>query len=254
MAQGATIHPPVSREPRRIENERSAGLRGMRRLIADVFSPLAMTLFTGNAQSVPPGVSHRTPLGLQWKRRAVTLQTARHDESSEVDLPIRVAGAVDPLPRSSQIGDRQFEQEPAVPVEIRLPSSPRPDDQIDAPGCGSTLGRVDAGLVENTGALVHLEGDAGRAGPEDVVPRGESPLDGPGRCFSGRREVGSLKECRDDPLVAWLARCRFGRKLIGARHQQGEQKPRHYLEVADLVWPQQLTRPASGAPGRESLW
>src|SRR5947208_14540028 len=47
MAQGARIPPPVPREPRRIENECSAGLSWVRRLISNMLSPLAMTLFTG---------------------------------------------------------------------------------------------------------------------------------------------------------------------------------------------------------------
>src|SRR5256886_12356261 len=127
MAQRAIIHPSVPREARGIEDGRSARLRGMRRLKVDVFSPLAMTFFAGDAQAVTAGVTHCTELRLERKRRAVTLQTARHDESSEVDLTIRIAGTVDPLLGSGQIGDRQFEQEPAGPVEIRLPTSPRPD-------------------------------------------------------------------------------------------------------------------------------
>src|SRR5437667_1485533 len=91
MAQRAIIHPSVPRETRGIENGRSARLRGMRRLKVDVFSPLAMTFFTGDAQAVTAGVTHCTELRLERKRRAVTLQTARHDESSEVDLTIRIA-------------------------------------------------------------------------------------------------------------------------------------------------------------------
>src|SRR5256885_15677359 len=76
MAQRAIIHPSVPREARGIEDGRSARLRGMRRLKVDVFSPLAMTFFTGDAQAVTAGGKHRPPLPLERERRGGGLQTA----------------------------------------------------------------------------------------------------------------------------------------------------------------------------------
>src|SRR5437763_8897689 len=95
MAQRAIIHPSVPREARGIEDGRSARLRGMRRLKVDVFSPLAMTFFTGDAQAVTAGVTHCTEPRLERKRRAVTPQTTRRDEASEVDVNIPIAGPID---------------------------------------------------------------------------------------------------------------------------------------------------------------
>src|SRR6266576_5381341 len=122
-----------------------------------MLSPLAMTLLTGDAELVAAGVPHHAPLPLQGERGAVTFQTARDDQASEVDLTIRIPRTVDPSPESGQIGNRQFEQEPAAPVEIRLPSSSRPDDQLDAPRDRSTLGRIDPGLIESPVTLFHSE-------------------------------------------------------------------------------------------------
>src|SRR5947208_15973497 len=117
MAQRAIIHPSVPREARGIEDGRSARLRGMRRLKVDVFSPLAMTFFAGDAQAVTAGVTHCTELRLERKRRAATLQTAMHDESSEVDHTIQIARTLYPLPVSCQIRDRPIEQEPTGPAK-----------------------------------------------------------------------------------------------------------------------------------------
>src|SRR5205807_9106514 len=99
MAQRAIIHPSVPREARGIENGRSARLRGMRRLKVDVFSPLAMTFFTGDAQAVTAGGTHCTQLRMERKRSAVTPTTARQDDETEVDLHNRIARTVDALRR-----------------------------------------------------------------------------------------------------------------------------------------------------------
>src|SRR5438046_9787889 len=109
MAQRAIIHPSVPREARGIEDGRSARLRGMRRLKVDVFSPLAMTFFTGDAQAVTAGVTHCTELRLERKGRGVKIQNARHDEASESDHNSRIAGTCDPMLRSRQIAELHTE-------------------------------------------------------------------------------------------------------------------------------------------------
>src|SRR6266480_5560155 len=131
MAQGAVVQPPVSRESAGIENVLSRRGRRVRRLIPDVGSPVAVAFFTGNTQHVRAGVPHAASIPTQYERSRVTLQTSRYDESSKVYLAIRIAGTVYPLSDSRQIGNRQFEQEPASPIEIGLSSPPRSDHQVN---------------------------------------------------------------------------------------------------------------------------
>src|SRR5207237_7950629 len=87
MAQRAIIHPSVPREARGIEDGRSARLRGMRRLKVDVFSPLAMTFVTGDAEAVTAGGTHYNELRLEWDRRATTIQQGRHAWSYDIKNP-----------------------------------------------------------------------------------------------------------------------------------------------------------------------
>src|SRR6266511_3682247 len=107
----------------------------------------------------------------------MAVQALGDDEASKIDLAIRIAGTVDPPLWSSQIGDRQLEQEPASPVEIGLSSSARPDHHVDPLRSRSTPHRVDAGLVERTVAPLHLEMDAPRPGAQNVVPLGKGSPD-----------------------------------------------------------------------------
>ena len=135
MAQRANVQLPISGETRRIENVFPHRLRRMRRVILDVLLPRAMALLTGNTERVVARVSQRTTIPIQRERSGMTLQTARDDESSKVHLTIVIPGTVYPRSDSAQIRDRQLEQEPGLPEEIGLSSSPRPDHDVD------TLGR-----------------------------------------------------------------------------------------------------------------
>src|SRR2546426_4703315 len=97
MAQGAIVQLPPSREACRIENVPSAGLPRMGRVILDMLAPVTVTLFTGNAQHIIPGVPHGAAIDQDRKRGAVTFQAARDDEPPKVDLAVRIARAVYPL-------------------------------------------------------------------------------------------------------------------------------------------------------------
>src|SRR5437867_11427575 len=114
----------------------------------DVLAPVTVAFFAGNAQHVIPGVPHGAAIDQDSKRSAVTLQAARDDEPSKVDLAVRIPGAVYPFLDAREIRDRQLEQEPALPVEVGLPPPPRPDDQVDALRSPCPSVRVNAGLVE----------------------------------------------------------------------------------------------------------
>src|SRR2546429_7855545 len=87
MAQRAIIHPSVPREARGIENGRSARLRGMRRLKLDVFSPLAMTFFTGDAQAVTAGRNDHTAPRIGPEGRALKTPTQQADVIGPTELP-----------------------------------------------------------------------------------------------------------------------------------------------------------------------
>src|SRR5947199_1623993 len=214
MTQGAIVHPPVSREATWIENGLSS--RG-------VGSPVAVAFFTGNTQRIRAGVPHPATILEQSERRRVTLQTSRYDESSKVDLAIRIAWAVYPLSDGRQVGSRQFEQEPAAPVEIGLSSSPRSDDQVDGLRTRRPPARVYAGLIIGILAPLHLEVDALHSGGQQIMALGETPPDGPGSGFSGSREVSSPNEARDERLVARLARSGGRRRSAPGRHRRPAQ-------------------------------
>src|SRR2546427_7892549 len=160
MAEGTVVQPPVPREAAGIENVLSGRGRRVRRLIADVGATVAVAFFTGNTQHVLAGVPHPAAILKQHERRRVTLQTSGYDESSKVDLAIRVARAVYPLSDCRQIGSRQFEQEPASPVEVGLASPTRSDDQVDGLCARRPPERDYAGLLKGAVATLHLQGDA----------------------------------------------------------------------------------------------
>src|SRR5256886_13281262 len=111
MAQRAIIHPSVPREARGIEDGRSARLRGMRRLKVDVFSPLAMTFFTGDAQAVTAGGKHRPPPPFGGERRGVAPPTTRPQEAAQDDLPHPKTRALYPPLPSGPPGEPPIQQE-----------------------------------------------------------------------------------------------------------------------------------------------
>src|SRR6266566_1742447 len=171
-----------------------------------MLAPVTVTLFAGNAQHIIAGVPHGAAIDQDRKRGAVTFQAARDDEPPKVDLAVRIAGAVYPLLDAREIRDRQLEQEPAPPVEIGLPPSPGPDDQIDALRSPRPSARVNAGLVEDTIALLHHEVHAFSTGAEQVVPLGKTCFDGASSRLGGGPEVSGLNERRENLLVARPAR------------------------------------------------
>src|SRR6266480_831470 len=173
MAQGAVVHPPVPRETCRVENVASARIRGVGRLIPRMSSPVAMTFFTRDAEHVVAGVPRSAAGRAKRKRRAMAFQTVGDDEASEVDLAIHIAGTVDPPLDPHEIGDGQFEEEPASPVDVGLPASARPEHQVDTLGSRPPPGRVDGGLVERVVAPLHFEVDALRPRAQDVASRGK---------------------------------------------------------------------------------
>jgi len=214
MAQRAIVHPPVSREAAGIENGLSS--RG-------VGSPVAVAFFTRNTQHIRAGVPHPASILEQSERRRVTLQTSRYDESFKVDLAIRVARTVYPLSDGRQVGSRQFEQEPAAPVEIGLSSSPRSDDQVDGLRTRRPPARVYAGLIKGILAPLHPEVDALHSGGQQVMALRETPPHGSGSSFSGSLEVRSSNEARDDLLVARLARSGGRRTSAPGSHRRHEE-------------------------------
>src|SRR5205823_11850569 len=125
---------------------------------------------------------------------------------SKVHLTIVIPGTVYPRSDSAQIRDRQLEQEPGLPEEIGLSSSPRPDHDVDTLGRSPPPRRVDAGLIESAVAPLHFEIDALRPGTQQVVPRCKGAFDGPRSCLGRSPEVSGLSEGGDDLLVASRAR------------------------------------------------
>src|SRR4029077_12018110 len=206
VAQGAVVHLPVPGETRGIEDIASARVRRMRCLILDVGSPVPMTFFAGDAEYVVARVPRRIGDRADRERRAVAFQAVGDDESPKVDLAVHGAGAIDPPLDPKEIGGGQLEQQPASPVEVGLPASPRPDHQLDALGSRLPPGRVDGGLIEDVIAPLHCEVDTLRPGAQDVAASDKLSFDGPSTGIGGCVEVGGLAECGDDLPVARLAR------------------------------------------------
>src|SRR3989442_4799791 len=88
--------------------------------------PRPVALLARDAQHILARVSCHATIPLQLERRAVTLETLRHDHASKVYRTVEITRTVDPRVYAGEIGDRQLEQQSVPPVEIRLPSSPRP--------------------------------------------------------------------------------------------------------------------------------
>src|SRR6266568_1846521 len=217
---------------------------GMWQSMQDVIirAPIAMALRTRDAQLVRARVRYRAAIACEREGCAMTFQTSREDDSSKVDRAIRVTGTVDPLLRSGQIGNRQFEQQPVLPVEICLPSSPGPDHQIDALGPRPRLERVDAGLIEGAIPPVHREIDARRPRAQPVVSPGIVALNGLGAGPGGGVKVSGANEAVDDRLVARLARggllderiCLRIRRSAGGRDDPCEQAENEWRHRAGL--------------------
>src|SRR2546422_1293500 len=206
MAQGAVIQLPISGEACRIGNVFPADLCRMGRLVLHMLVPVAVARFARNPQLIIARVPKRATVLLELEGGAVTFQTSGDNDSCKVYLTIGIAWTVYPLIDSGQIGHGQFEQQAVPPVEIGLPSSAGPDHQIDPLRPCSRLGRVHAGLVERTFALLHLEVDPLRPGAQQVVSLSKASLNGPGRCLSGSLEVSGLSEGIEYRLVAGFAR------------------------------------------------
>src|SRR3989449_4042052 len=206
MAQGPVIQLPISGEACRIGNVFPADLCRMGRLVLHMLVPVAVARFARNPQLIIARVPKRATVLLELEGGAVTFQTSGDNDSCKVYLTIGIAWTVYPLIDSGQIGHGQFEQQAVPPVEIGLPSSAGPDHQIDPLRPCSRLGRVHAGLVERTFALLHLEVDPLRPGAQQVVSLSKASLNGPGRCLSGSLEVSGLSEGIEYRLVAGFTR------------------------------------------------
>src|SRR5947208_10645835 len=133
-------------------------------LSLEVGSTVRMSVFAGDADDVVAGVPRRAGDRADRKRRDVAFQTVGDDESLKVDLAVYVAGTVDPSLDPHEIRGGQLEQQPASPVQVGLPASPRPDHQVDTLGSRLPPGRVDGGLIEDVVAPLHSEVDTLRPG------------------------------------------------------------------------------------------
>src|SRR6184192_1723251 len=148
-ARRGTLATTCSGSPVRNVMGTGAPTCGMRRLIPHVGAPVPMTFLTGDPEHVVARVPRRAGDRADRKRRAVAFQTVGDDESPKVDLAVHVAGTVDPSLDPHEIRGGQLEQQPASPVQVGLPASPRPDHQVDALGSRPPPGRVDGGLIED---------------------------------------------------------------------------------------------------------
>src|SRR5690349_24532786 len=116
-------------------------------MMLHVAAPVAVALFAANAQAIIARVSHRARVTLVAEERAVALQAPWDDDAPEIDQPILISWAVDPLADAGEVGDRQLEQQTVPPVEIRLPPAPRADHEIDPLRSGNIVSRGESSLI-----------------------------------------------------------------------------------------------------------
>ena len=135
----------------------------------------------------------------------MAFEATRINRAIEIRLTIRIAGAVDPTLRLSEIGNRQLKEFAASPVEISLAHFPRSDDDVHAlgPRDNSTFFPGPGGLKEAVFQCAHLEPEIGIAGAKQILIGRKTAAYGVRLRKLGGEVVGGLAKAFKDGLMTF---------------------------------------------------
>ncbi len=191
-----------------------------------------MTSFAGDSQQViVPAVDvaqigpHRVFFADDLKVGGVAFQATRINRAVEIRLPVRIAGAVDPTFRLSEIGNRQLKEFVASPVEIGLAHFPRTDDDVHAlgPRDNSTFFPGPGGLKEAVFQSAHLEPEIGIAGAQHSMTGRKTAEYGIRSGKLGGEVVGGLAKALKDGLMTFPTGrgAHIRRAIVAGRRRHG---------------------------------
>ncbi len=116
---------------------------------------LAVALGALNTQRIIFAVAEAGGRTFQAKSGGVTVETLGRYAAAKMHRAILVAGTIDPPPGAGVIGDWQLEQQPLLPIQVRLAAPAGSDYQIERLGLRAAA--LDARLVEAPIPLFHPE-------------------------------------------------------------------------------------------------
>ncbi len=191
-----------------------------------------MTAFAGDSQQVMVLAidiaqigPHRVFFADDLKEGGMAFEATRINRAIKVRLPIRIAGAVDPTFRLSEIGNRQLKEFAASPVEIGLAHFSRSDDDVRAlgPRDNATFFPGPGGLKEAVFQSAHFEPEIGIAGAKQVLIGRKTAEYGIRLRKLGGEVVGGLAKAIKDGLMTFPTGRGAGikRAIVAGRRRYG---------------------------------
>ncbi len=191
-----------------------------------------MTAFAGDSQQVMVLAidiaqigPHRVFFADDLKEGGMAFEATRINRAIEVRLPIRIAGAVDPTLRLSEIGNRQLKEFAASPVEISLAHFPRSDDHVHAlgPRDNSTFFPGPGGLKEAVFQGAHFEPEIGIAGAKQIMIGRKTAENGIRSRKLGGEVVGGFAKAFQEGLMTFPTGRGAGirRAIVAGRRRHG---------------------------------